>query len=198
MASSETDICNLALAELGVSPVMSINDPSNEAIACKQFYAQTLDEALRSHPWNFATKREELSRLPQTPLFDWNYQYQLPSDFIRLRKLNATTAWMPAAFYAVEGRKLLTNWDTARIRYIARTTDANLFDPLFVEALSVKLAAKIAAPLTGSREKGTELIAKYEQIIAPLAARVDAGEDRPRKRMPYQDSDLVKARFGGR
>jgi hypothetical protein len=45
---------------------------------------------------------------------------------------------------------LLTNEGTAKILYIARITDTNLFDAMFVDVLTAKLAVDLAYPVTNS------------------------------------------------
>ena len=197
MALTETSLCNQALARLGSERIMSLDDGSKAARFCRLFYAQTRDELLRSHHWNFAIARETLLRLAEEPLFGWAYQYALPRDFIRLVQLNGYGETEAQRSSEIEGGALLTNETEARIRYVRRVEDAGLFDPLFAEALMVKLASKLAQPLTGSRGAPGELLAEYERITAPLARRVDAQEDRRRRKEPWVESSFVRARMGG-
>lgn len=191
-----TSICNLALAQLGQSQIMSLEDASQSARFCKRFYDQTRDEVLRSHPWNFAGKRLTLSRLSDNPLFGWAFQYQLPEDFLRLLQLNAYSATEALKLYEIEGNRLLTNEGVAQVRYVSRVTDPNLFDALFVEALATKIASKLAQPLTGSRQEAVALLQAYERVVAPLARSVDAREGRSRRRLPFIESMLVQSRGG--
>lgn len=176
---------------------MSLEDASQVARFCKRFYDQTCDEVLRSHPWNFAGKRLALSRLSNNPIFGWTYQYQLPEDFLRLLQLNAYSATEAPRLYEIEGDRLLTNEGVAQVRYVARVTDPNLFDALFVEALATKIASKLAQPLTGSRQEASALLQAYERVVAPLARSVDAREGRSRRRLPFIESMLVQSRGGG-
>jgi hypothetical protein len=192
-----TSICNLALAQLGQSQIMSLEDASQAARFCKRFYDQTRDEVLRSHPWNFAGKRLALSRLSDDPLFGWAYQYGLPIDFLRLLQLNAYSSSEAPKFCEIEGNRLLTDEGEAQVRYVARVTDPNLFDSLFVEALATKLASKLAQPLTGSRTDANALLTAYERVVAPLARGVDAREGRARRRLPFIESMLVQSRRSG-
>lgn len=196
MGMTAADICNQALARLGAEKILGLEDGSKGARFCRLFYEQTRDEVLRSHPWNFAMKREVLSRLADEPMFDWSRRYQLPGDFVRLVQLNAYGEAEAARNSEIEGSTLLCDEETAQIRYVCRVEDAALFDPLFVEALAVKLASKLAQPLTGSRNLGAEILQEYERVTAPLARRVDSQEDRPRKKQPWVESAFVRARRG--
>lgn len=193
---NETTICNLALGEIGGKAITSLDEASQEARVCKRFYAQTRDEVLRSHFWNFATKRTELSLISAVPTFGWGKQYQLPSDFIRARAFNNRDVWIGANrdFFQIEQDRLLTDQETAELRYIFRQTDANKFDPLFVEVLSVRIASKLAPAITGNTNLASALIQKSGMLISQ-ARRIDSSEDANPRRNLFQESDLVRSRF---
>jgi hypothetical protein len=62
MASSDIEICNLALSRLGADTITSLTaDATKEDRLCNQFYAQFRDELLRSFAWNFAVKSTPLN-----------------------------------------------------------------------------------------------------------------------------------------
>jgi len=197
MVSSEVEVCNQALARLGDERIASLGDDSAAANFCQALYPQTRDEVLRSHNWNFAMKRACLCRLSVNPLFGWRYQYELPADFLRMDILNGRREADGKGLYEIEGRKLLTNEGCAKIRYVARVTDCTLYDSLFVEALVAKLAFKLAKPLTDSEGVASAMLQEYERIDGPLAKRVDANEDRVRVVQPFEESELVRRRYGG-
>lgn len=195
MASDETTICNLALGKIGSIRIMSLDDATQPARYCKLFYAQGRDEVLRCHDWNFATARATLSQLASAPAFGWAYQYQLPTDCLRVLQLNAYEHRESRPPYVVEQGKLLTDQDAANILYTSRVEDANLFDPLFIKALSIKLASDIVTPLTGSRSQAAELMQEFEGLLKNLASAQDSKEGRPKRKPAWVESDLVNARF---
>ena len=197
MAASETTICNLALGKLGARRIIELNEESTEARACLLHYAETRDEVLRHHRWNFAIKRETLVELALPPVFGWGIQYELPSDCLRILDLNGYNLARRPGLWEVEGRILLTNEPNAEIRYICRVTDCNLFDSLFVEALALKLASKIAMPINGSPNMAGQFLGEYERVTGARARRTDAFESNPVRRPAWQNSDLVMARFLG-
>jgi hypothetical protein len=193
--ADETSICNLALGRIGDERIMSLNDASQSARYCKLFYSQTRDEVLRSHAWNFATARTTLTALADPPAFGWDLQYQLPNDFLRLCQLNSWDAWEPLDLFELEGDKLLTNESKAEIKYIYRITDVSIFDTIFIEALSLKLASKIARPLTGSQSLGDGALQEYARVTGPLARKIDAMEGRPKTKDLWVHSGLVTSRM---
>lgn len=189
-------ICNLALGRLGTTRIMSLDEASQPARYCKLFYENTRDEVLRSHPWSFAKARQTLSLLSTTPSFGWANQFQLPADCLRPIQVNEWEQDEAPDNWLIEGNRLLTDASTVDLLYVRRVTDSTLFDSIFVKALSVKLAAEICTPLTGSREQGNAFQAEFQNILAPLAKRIDGGQGQDKRKLPWVESDLVKSRFG--
>lgn len=59
---TKTEICNLALSMLGANTATDIDtDTTPQAEATRRWFAPARDEALASHPWNFATTRARLT-----------------------------------------------------------------------------------------------------------------------------------------
>src|SRR5688572_17149968 len=134
MATSDTEICNIALGHLGEAPITSLDEDSKAAWACNLHYALTRDELLRAHRWNFAKDRVQLPELVEKPVFGWKHQFLLPADCLRVLEFNDQEIgnWITEE-YEIEGRRLLTDSDQARVVYIKKVTDVSLFDPLFVQ-----------------------------------------------------------------
>lgn len=189
-------ICNLALGKIGAARITSLDEASQPARYCNLFYAQTRDEVLQSATWNFACVRATLSRLADAPAFGWAFQYQLPSDYLAVIQLNSWQAAEARDLYEIEGNRLLTDEESAQLRYTARIEDSEIFPPLFVEALYVKLASKLAEPLTGSGSKADGLLGEFEKLVEPLAQKANAREGRSRRKLPYVESDFVRSRYG--
>lgn len=193
--ADETSITNLALAKLGISPVMALTDDSKQAQFANRFYAQTRDEVLSSHRWNFAMRRAALNRLATGPDFEWEFAYQLPSDCLRVVQLNGYEPTEQQGLFAIEADQLLTDAEEAQVRYIARVTDGSFYPPLFSQALATLLASRLAGPLTGSRELPSALLEEYEALTGPKARMADVFEEQRRLTPAWVDSDLIKARF---
>lgn len=145
MSVSKVKICNLALFKVNGSRITSFEDNSKEAELCNEFYDMAVENVLRSYIWNCAKNRRALSRLSETPAFGWEYQYQLPSDCLRVIAMEPDNI-----DYVIESGKLLTNSATCAILYIRKISDPNQFDALLVEVIALDLAAKIAFPLSGN------------------------------------------------
>jgi hypothetical protein len=196
--SSVTDICNLALGHLGEARVESLDEDNLASRACSLHYAAARDQVLRSHRWNFAQGRVALEQLSEEPAFGWRYQYTLPVDCLRVLEFNGTEMGdVISEEFIVEGRRLLTNAETAKLVYTRRIEDVSEFDALFVEALALKLGVLLSETIRGSTGKTGELLSTYERVTAPLARRVDANEGRRRKGLLPMNSLAVRARGCG-
>ena len=177
MAVSEVDICNMGLLEVGAKPkIASLTEDSDNARLCNQFYAPVRDAVLRGHLWNCAIHRTTVTALVDAPDSDYDHQYQLPTNPYCLRLLQVGDSDHQPTIWRVEGRKFLTNEDSPPIVYIKRITDTNEFDPLLVDAISIRLAIKFATSVTNSRKMTADLIEQYERITLPLARTIDAQE----------------------
>ena len=171
--SSVTDICNQALSKVGDELISCLTDSSKQARYCRMLYASTRDAVLRAHPWNFAIDRAELAQLTAAPAYEYTYQFQLPSDCLRVLQMEEVDM-----VFKIEGGKLLTDEGTAKIKYIKRVTDSALFDSLFIAALSARLAAEMAVPLADSKTLAETMWELYLNKIGE-ARGIDAQEGTP-------------------
>jgi len=161
--ATEVSICSNALRQLGDDPITSLLDNTERARLCNAFYAPTRDSVLRSHPWNFAVVRQSLSKLTSTPIFDYAYEYSLPTDPYCLRVLQMEYTDYE---FKIEGRKLLSDEGTAKILYIGKITNTAEFDPMFTEVLTAKLAAELCYAVTGSNTLTKQMWDLYDSKLS--------------------------------
>ncbi len=146
---------------------------------------------------NLATTDFTTGSVVAIPPFGWSYQYDLPSNCLRVLEVNDSEDGDNRSPWIVEGRKLLTNDDECRLVYIFREDDVTKWDALFIDAMALALAVKLTEVIRGATSKTEQLAAQYERITAPLARRVDANEARRRKPLKAMNSLAIQARFGG-
>ena len=142
--SSVVDICNKALSILGQKGIVSLDDNSPEAYACRTHWGPLRDEVLRKHPWNCVTKRASLNLLLEVPPFEFSYCHQLPADCLWVQSTD------PYDYFVIEGRKLLCNSKQISIRYVHTTDDSTKFDSQLSAALSFLLASELCYNITKS------------------------------------------------
>ncbi len=152
MASDQTHICNLPWP-ISARRQSCLWTTDAEASLCKRFYEQTRDEVIQSHPWNFAIKRETLSLLPMLR----RSAGRINTNFHRLPAHPAMNGY---EIYQSDGA-LKSRWpDDDGLRDgaspIYRSGDKRgAYPPLFVEALALKLATRLAKPITGSASESS-------------------------------------------
>lgn len=200
--TSTVDIANYALNIIGASNISAFDENSKVARLVNQRYGGVRDAVFRSHPWNCLIRRAELGQEVDTPAFGYAYQYALPTNPFCLRVLEFSNGSLSypqdnmtnntgGPVFVIEGRKLLTDEGTARIKYIARVTDPQEYDSLLIESLSARLASEIAYAVTGSTSVTQLADALYRDKLRE-ARFVDATEGAPQK---LEASDFIESRF---
>lgn len=190
--ASVIQVANRALTKLGSARITSIDDDVKAARSIKSCFEDLRDDELRAHRWSFALKRTSLAALSTAPAFGFQYQYQLPADFLRIDMVNDE---YPATVmdnyigsenpdWVLEGGLLLTDIDAPLpVRYIGQITDPNAWDANFREALASRIAMEICEDLTQSDTKKQGAKEDYKRAILQ-AIRTNSIE-----RLPSQPPD---------
>ena len=172
--ASAVQICNLALAKIGDEQITSLTDDSKAARMCNLVYEPMRDAVLRAHPWNFAVTRVALALDTDTPPYEYDAQFALPSNFLRYLGSNL----LDTASFTIEAGFMLCNASSVTLKYIKQETDPNKFDWLFIEALAARIAAELSIAIADSRTLSVDLFNLYATKLAE-ARTVDAQEGTP-------------------
>jgi hypothetical protein len=105
------------------------------------------------------------------PEFGFDYQFLLPADFIRFRKNYSGSR------RTIEGNRLLSNDDSGQVLYVKKITDTTLFDPLFVEILTLRLALKFVNVIAGTKSSEMLQNLKQDLQVATATARSVCGSE---------------------
>ena len=188
MTSSAAEICNRALNATGQGAITALDEGTPRSDLCQRLYTDLRDELLQDHPWNFAQKRIALAAEVATPAYEWDLQYNFPSDALRVLAVNED--WQHAKWVS-ENRKILTNWKAPiYVRYLSNDVTENNFPPKFTAALVMRLAIDLVMPLTESASRRDALFKEY-QVAIRAARGADARESGPAQ---YTDDTLIVAR----
>ena len=188
---SKITICNLALAQLGQSPITSLTQEDEKARRLNLFYEPVRDEVLRTHHWAFAGTREALALVDDTADTNGNFCYKYPVETLFIRRVFAASAPQTLLSFQevyrtdLHSRVLLIPSRQAVAEYTSRITDENLFDPAFVKAFSLALACDLAVSLTADTALATQLFQKYTLSLEE-ARRSNMAENRAT--VPVQDA----------
>lgn len=175
MATSVIEICNNALLDLGEDSITSLTDNIKAARLCNQRWPAVRDAVLRAHPWNCAMSQAELAAAAESAVWRWDFQYVLPTDLLRLVRV-VTAAEQDVDQWEVQGRVLLCDEEAPLfLAYVRREQDPQKYDALLSEAMSARMSATLAYPLSGSSSLAENYWKVYKEKI--LEARgVDARE----------------------
>jgi hypothetical protein len=200
--SAVVDICNLALTHIGQKNITSLSDATENARRCLQIYANCRDEVLRDAAWKFATVIATLVENDVVTVVGWDYVYDLPADYVRIRKIytddttlfdtmisnsamfvNTIPVTNPRGIpykivYDVDtaAQVLVSNANPLYIEYTVRINNPSFYDAMFIKALSFKLASELANYLCTDSNESDKMLQRYAMIMSE-AARVNGDED---------------------
>jgi len=161
MSNTIIKICNIALTLTGEPTITSLAEASKSARLCDLRFADVRDSVLRAHPWKCAIKRASLALLEDAPSFGYAYQFQLPTDFLRFVDADDS-----AIDFKLEGRKILTDSSTFKIRYIERVEEVGQLDELCRQAIAARLAHELCLAITRNAERANMLWGSYREKLA--------------------------------
>lgn len=161
--ATDITIASNALVLIGDNPISSFVDPGGGATAAGNLYSDAYTAFLAMHPWTFALKEQELSRLTQVPDSKVNltYAFQMPSDHIR-----TWIVYPQNTHYEIVGSLLYSNEPELLMRYIYRVDETQL-PPHAVRALTYLLAMDFAQLITESTSKSEYF---YERYLTALGS----------------------------
>lgn len=189
--ASPVQVANVALAYLGEPPIASINPGSTtrEKLA-SSLYDMTRQEMLCEIPWNFAKELGQCAKSTTGPTFGWASKYQMPNDCLQLLFIggsyddsNGSAEMFNETDYDINGRYILTDStdNSINIGYIKDVTDVSIWPPLFLNVMALKLALKMAYPVTKSIKVVQSIEIQLSREL-PSALSVDGREKKPIKR----------------
>jgi len=160
MSLSKVNICNMALASLGASPIIGLDADTKEAKALSRFYDPARQAVLAEGEWTFADKYATLaeSALENKTLYE--YMYILPADC--LKPLHFVE--YPSYPFEKSGKFLYCNLSPVTLKYTYDIEDTSAFSTGFTRALSARLASDLAVYM--KNQDAQAYIQKYEYELA--------------------------------
>lgn len=170
MSISKTDIVNAALRHLGAQRVTSIDENVPRAKVIKDIYDTVRLKLLEEMKPSFAVKRASLSRSATDPDFGYEYQYELPVDFVTAVKENN------GYIYEIEADKVLSDENVIHLIYIFDQDNVARFTPAFAKAFYMTLAAEASYTLTES-QSNRDALWKQSRVAIEEAMSSDSQQD---------------------
>ena len=201
MALTDTEICTRALVRLGSGGIDSLTDGSDKAVACNAIYTSILENELGSFPWRFGMKKQQLNRLVDTPVNEWRYAYQLPTDRIgapwAVFASNGIGA-SPIKQFEIFSDKLYTDHQLIYCDYPYKVTE-NMFPAYFTEFFVLALAAALAIPITDQANLASHYEEKaygrpHENGLGGQLARARNADQAQQPPQMMESFELIEAR----
>jgi len=148
--TNKEEIANRALLKVGGTGLVSFDDETPESNLVKQVYKSFIQGLLTRGNWHFAMKKQQLTRLTETPINEWTYVYAIPADLLKLRSIfnSSEKNILTVDEYEIfEQRKLYADDIALWADYITYT-DESYWPYYFVEFAITALASELAYPLT--------------------------------------------------
>jgi hypothetical protein len=198
---SKFDICSRSLVELGEDVISSFTADTDPSKICGLIYPEYIRYLQSSYPWNFTIKKVQLARLSETPLNEWKYKYQMPSDMLIFRAFfnSSSEGVSPMQSYERFEDEVWTNEEAVYIDYQFEVSSDN-FPSYFTEFAIMALASKLAMPITD--DKTIEETKTIKAFGSPSDNK-NGGEFGVAKKLDSQQNpspaiaadDLILARF---
>lgn len=150
---------------------------------------------------------------PAGGLYEWQFGYALPPDFLLLNELNGNDCRRGKGkgvgdLYEIFAKQtvnsdqsistvsaLFCNEPWADVKYTSLIQDSTVWDPLFIGCVAVLLGSKISTLIRGDDGKlAASLKSKYDSSTLPWAILKDAGERKDYRYDPTAESKFLRAR----
>jgi len=184
--ASDIDISSNALTMIGAGSITSFDDPGAGAASAKTLYEPLLEALLTENYWRFAMKKQSLNRLSQTPLNEFKYAYQIPTDSLKIEKV------YPRISYKIYRDLIYTDASSIEIDYVFKP-DTSSLPAYFVLALTYKLASEFALSVTDDTQKN----ALYEGKHMAQLAKAFTADAQQYPQTPIVGSPFTDVRNGG-
>ncbi|CUW40254.1 protein of unknown function [Magnetospirillum sp. XM-1] len=188
------DICNQASILVGCNPITSFTEGTTEALVAAAIYDTTVEAALASYPWRFATTQVALMKLSAAPVdVSYSYAYQQPSDLV----LPVRCTWGGnLVTYDRVGQTIVCNSDNSGgtdvvLTYIRRVSEDQWL-PHFKQGVLFDLASLFAEAVAGRQDLSQSIMARAQKAYA--VARSQESQSQANTDIPT--SMIIQNRFG--
>lgn len=205
---SDTDLCNMAIANLGSQKFIEDleTDKSPAARACRLFFNTALRATFRDFDWPFTTKFVTLTLVTERnendehPTDEWTFAYRYPSEALKFRRIcsgvrnDDMKTRVPYKIIrdgqeiseqdASSGCLILTDEEDAKAELTVLREDVERYPDDFKLAFSRRLASYIAPMVTGGdpfklQEKNLSLYAMDMKMARGNSGNEESVEELP-------------------
>ena len=179
--NTKIGLISKALILCGEQPLQSLSDDRYGATVGSNLYELIFENELASNPWRFCANKKALSRINSTPLNQFRYIHQIPTDCLLVRFV------YPRTNYEIYGDRIYSDQQTVELDYTFKpevTAVPAYFSTLMVYAL----ARDMINPITSSLSATQAMQAKYVmQRDRAMYADAQARPSHPVQDNPFTD-----------
>lgn len=165
MTLSAVEICNLALADVPAKRIVSLNDTSVSAEACRREFTQAVEELMEMGEWGFATRRAVLVATSEERDGYFSTSYAAPNDMaFPLRVVPADGAILRGRSldFDFEAGVIWTAGGEVAVEYISKTPSFASMTAMFRRGLATVLASRVVMDITRDAGRKRELLQEAE------------------------------------
>jgi len=187
MAWSKLDVINLAFSLLNKSSVGDVVNSGVFADSASRAYELLFPSSISGKSWRFATTSQELNQLVTEPPIDrWQYQYQLPSDYL------AAVRTYPRMDFQIYGDKLYSNHNAVVLEYRFQP-DITHCPAYYIHYLAYVIAAWYADSVAENEKLAERLLTLSDRQLGE--ALFTDSQSHPTPSM--ENNPVILSRMGG-
>jgi len=160
-ARTDIEIAQRAMVLVGLEPLTSFTDNSDEALVMNTLYEDMVEDCLAQHSWKFATGQKQLSRLTDAPLDRWDAAYSLPTEPSVMQVHTVYERYI----YINAGEN-----DDVVLNYMFRV-DTQYWPPAFALWVIYRLASVLSLSVTRNAEVAESYVQLAQQQFRMAKAR---------------------------
>lgn len=189
---TQIGLISKALVLLGEKPLQSLTDQRYGATVGANLFDLIYENEISSNRWRFSCNKRALAQLLDSPLNEFQYAFQLPTDML------LPIGTYPSSYYEIYGDRLYTNNNEVDLEYVFKPELAKL-PSYFAMLMTYALARDMVKPITES-DNGVEVWeAKYSrQRDRAMYADAQGRPNKPITDSPFTDVRNFRGRSGGR
>jgi hypothetical protein len=195
MALTKFEIASASLVLVGANPVTSFSATgSTEEKVCFYLWQSCVDHYLSLHPWRFATRTEQMSRVATPPSTKWQAAYIQPTGMKAMQAIRLNQSGTDLDYDRFENL-ILCNATETDLVYCVHTYEPPIawWPGYFVHLMEIGFAIKLSFPLSAKLDLKDNL-EKEAEIALRLGKNRDSAQQTTRKFKTDGRRSILEAR----
>lgn len=186
--TTKLKLYNKALGFVGTQRLASLTEDVTARYELDAVYDDALQHCLEMGNWKFAIRSARLTYDSDLdPGFGLAYGYTMPSDFVRLANISDDEYFRSEIDdYVEENGYWFTDRAQMYVRWVSNGPsyglDLGKYPENYARVVACHMAIEAALPISKDRGSRADLINEFQAIILPRAKRLDAIDERVKRK----------------